>query len=143
MKRETTNNIKNKCTDAHGQQEQQKQQQERERERESIGLSDYLFLPNINMPGTTGGREKRLELEGQAFCDTKSFYPLLAKHFQPSLEEIQSTTFSDYIRYSVLRKSQEGYDDEEEEEVSERTSSCSRQSNYCAGKPKIGYDYGK
>ncbi|MGK3744517.1 MAG: hypothetical protein ACI8RD_010235 [Bacillariaceae sp.] len=95
------------------------------------------------MPGTTGGREKRLELEGQAFCDTKSFYPLLSKHFKPTLEEIQSTTFSDYIRYSVLRKSQEGYDDEKEE-VKETTSlNSSRQSSYCADKPKIGYDYGK
>jgi hypothetical protein len=94
------------------------------------------------MPSTTGGREKRLELEGQAFCDTKSFYPLLAKHFQPTLEEIQSTSFSDYIRYSVLRKSQEGYDDEKEE-VRETKSSSSRQSSYCADKPKIGYDYGK
>lgn len=88
-------------------------------------------------------RERRLQEEGQRFCRSKSFYPLHCKHFQPSLKEIQSTLFSDFVRYTVLRQSEEGYDDDEEEEEAEEKKEMLTKQIHCANNPKIGYDYGK
>lgn len=87
-------------------------------------------------------RERRLQEEGQRFCRSKSFYPLHCKHFQPSLKEIQSTLFSDFVRYTVLRQSEEGYDDDEEEEAAEEKKEMLTKKIHCANNPKIGYDYG-
>jgi len=61
-------------------------------------------------------RERQLTEEGKRFCSTESCYPQPCKHFKPTLEELQSTTFSDYVRNKVLRESERGYDDEAEEE---------------------------
>lgn len=88
------------------------------------------------MPATD--REKRLEEEGQLFCNSRSFHPLHCKHFKPTLEDIRSTTFSDYFRNIVLNQSREGYDEEKEE--GEEASTSKR---HCASNLKIGYDYGE
>mmetsp|Transcript_11919 Transcript_11919/g.22075 ORF Transcript_11919/g.22075 Transcript_11919/m.22075 type:complete len:196 (+) Transcript_11919:248-835(+) len=64
-------------------------------------------------------RERQLTEEGKRFCSTESCYPQPCKHFKPTLEELQSTTFSDYVRNKVLRESERGYDDEAEEEEEE------------------------
>jgi hypothetical protein len=68
------------------------------------------------MPAMVNGRDRRVQEEAQYFCKTKSFYPKPCRHFTPSLEELQSMTFSEYVRNTVLRQSQRGYDSDEEDE---------------------------
>ena len=96
-------------------------------------------------------RDKKVKEEAQRFCNTQSLYPIQCKHFKPTLEGLQSTTFSDYIRNKVLRECQEGYDDDEKGEETRvegrhgtRSSSNNESSKrHCANSPKINYDYGK
>jgi [histone H3]-trimethyl-L-lysine9/36 demethylase len=115
-------------------------------------------------------RDKQLEEEGKAFLSSDSCYPQPCKHFKPTLEELQSTTFSDYIRNTVLRQSERGYDDDveddsedsenEEEQEGEATSQPKTRRNststansssrspreaskrYSRNSPMVRYDYG-
>ena len=96
-------------------------------------------------------RDKKVEEEGKVFCRTQSFYPIQCKHFKPTLEGLQSMTFSDYIRSAVLGECQVGYDDDKEMEEmgvegrhGTRSSSNNENSKrHCPNNPKIKYDYGK
>eukprot|EP00529_Nitzschia_sp_RCC80_P014836 CAMPEP_0113519954 /NCGR_PEP_ID=MMETSP0014_2-20120614/43808_1 /TAXON_ID=2857 /ORGANISM="Nitzschia sp." /LENGTH=753 /DNA_ID=CAMNT_0000417733 /DNA_START=161 /DNA_END=2419 /DNA_ORIENTATION=+ /assembly_acc=CAM_ASM_000159 len=66
--------------------------------------------------------DQAMRLEADSYVKTKSFYPEPCRHFKPTIEELQSTTFSDFVRNTVLRMSERGYDesdDEEEEELEE------------------------
>jgi len=94
-------------------------------------------------------RDKKVREEAQFFCETKSLYPIRCKHFKPTLEELQSTTFSDYVRNTVLHQCEEGYSDDEEEEntVHEGHGTRSKSNNensrrHKANNRKISYDYG-
>jgi len=92
-------------------------------------------------------RDKKVREEAQSFCKIKSLYPIQCKHFKPTLAELQSTTFSDYVRDVVLSQCEEGYDDEAEEIVVEthgtRSKSKSEKSKRHNPKNrKIAYDYG-
>jgi len=82
-------------------------------------------------------REKRLEEEGKLFRNSRSFQKLHCKHFKPTLEEIRSTTFSDYCRNIVLNQSRERYDEEKGDRGVVTSSK-----RHCVSNPKIGYDYG-
>jgi [histone H3]-trimethyl-L-lysine9/36 demethylase len=115
-------------------------------------------MPQINL------RDKKLEEEGKRFLSTDSCYPQPCKHFKPTLEELQSTTFSDYIRNTVLRQSERGYDDVSGEEDSDddkehceapsvatgdSNTGCNRSRSpkqvnkrYCRKNPMVRYDYG-
>lgn len=97
-------------------------------------------------------RDNKVKEEAQYFCGTKSVYPLECKHFKPTLAELQSTTFSDYVRDVVLRECEEGYDEEEEEnnvpvvESPHGTRSKSKPEKCQRHDPnsrKITYDYGE
>ncbi len=93
-------------------------------------------------------RDKKVKEEAQHFCKTKSLYPIQCKHFKPTLAELQSTTFSDYVRDVVLSQCEEGYDDEAEETVVEshgtRSKSKSEKSKrHNPNKRKITFDYGE
>ena len=98
-------------------------------------------------------RDRKVREEAQFFCSTKSLYPIQFKHFKPTLEEIKSATFSDYVRNVVLSQCEEGYNDEDEDEENEEivgethgTRSKSKIGNskrYEANNRKINYDYGK
>jgi JmjC domain, hydroxylase len=68
------------------------------------------------MPAMVNDRDRRVQEEAHYFCKTKSFYPRPCRHFTPTLEELQSTTFSEYVRNTVLRQSQRGYHSDDEEE---------------------------
>lgn len=95
-------------------------------------------------------RDKRVEEEANHFCTTKSFYPIHCKHFKPTLEELQSTTFSDYVRNTVLSQCQVDYSDAEEEAAgvvngghgSRIAPNNENSKRYCAKTPKISFDYG-
>jgi len=92
-------------------------------------------------------RDKKVREEAQFFCKTKSLYPIQCKHFNPTLEELQSTTFSDYVRKTVLSQCEEGYKDYDEEEdgILEEIHGTRRNSNVVNSKNhnrKINYDYG-
>jgi len=97
-------------------------------------------------------RDRKVREEAQFFCSTKSLYPIQCKHFKPTLEEIKSATFSDYVRNVVLSQCEEGYNDEDEDEENEEivgethgTRSKSKIGNskrYEANNRKINYDYG-
>lgn len=106
-------------------------------------------------------RDKQLEEEGKAFLSTDSCYPQPCKHFKPTLEELQSTTFSDYIRNVVLHQSERGYDDGEDSDESDSennngaseatthrspvsSSRSPRQPSkrYIRNSPLVKYDYG-
>jgi len=70
-------------------------------------------------------RDKKVKEEARVFCNTKSLYPIHCKHFEPSIEELGAATFSEYVRYTVLRQCQEGYNsdgdgDGEEQEPRQR-----------------------
>lgn len=99
------------------------------------------------MPGNR--RDKKLREEAQYFCTTKSVYPIQCKHFKPTLAELQSTTFSDYVRDVVLGQCEEGYNDEEEDIVVEeshgtRSKSKSEKSRrHNPNNQKVNYDYGE
>lgn len=98
-------------------------------------------------------RDKKVREEAQYFCKTKSLYPLECKHFKPTLEELQSTTFSDYVRNVVLSQCAVGYsDDENEDDVNlqknhehgtRSSSNIDNNRRHKAGNRKISYDYGK
>ncbi len=98
-------------------------------------------------------RDNKVKEEAQYFCGTKSVYPLECKHFKPTLAELQSTTFSDYVRDVVLRECEDGYDDEEEEENNvpvvesghgTRSKSTPEKSRrHDPNSRKITYDYGE
>jgi hypothetical protein len=68
------------------------------------------------MPAMVNGRDRKVQEEAQYFCKTKSYYPISCRHFTPSLEELQSTTFSEYVRNTVMRQSQKGYDSDDEQD---------------------------
>jgi hypothetical protein len=57
-----------------------------------------------------------MRAEADSYVKTKSFYPEPCRHFKPTIEELQSTTFSEYIRKTVLRMSERGYDESDHEE---------------------------
>ena len=96
-------------------------------------------------------RDRKVREEAQFFCSTKSLYPIQCKHFKPTLEDIKSATFSDYVRNVVLAQCEEGYNDEDEENdeiVGETHGTRSRSKignskRYEANSRKINYDYGK
>ena len=96
-------------------------------------------------------RDNKVQEEAKYFCGTKSVYPIECKHFEPTLAELQSTTFSDYVRDVVLRQCEEGYDDEEENDVpvvetGHGTRSKSKPEKSRRHDPKsrkITYDYGE
>lgn len=97
-------------------------------------------------------RDNKVQEEAKYFCGTKSVYPIECKHFKPTLEELQSTTFSDYVRDVVLHQCEEGYDDDEEEnnvpvvETGHGTRSNSKPETSRRHDPKsrkITYDYGE
>jgi len=100
------------------------------------------------MPGND--RDRKVREEAQFFCKIKPLYPIQCKNFKPSLEELQSTTFSDYVRNIVLGQCEEGYNDdyEEEEEIAEEIhgtrslSAIENSKRHKAGNRKINYDYG-
>lgn len=80
------------------------------------------------MPAVVNNRDRKVKEEAQFFCKTKSFYPKPCRHFTPTLEELQSTTFSEYVRNTVLRQSQRGYDSDQEDEENPHASSTRRTS---------------
>ena len=98
-------------------------------------------------------RDKKVREEAHYFCRTKSLYPIQCKHFKPTLEELQSTTFSDYVRNTVLSRCEKGYNDEDEDEKSGgiengnhgTRSKLKIESNkrYEVTNRKASYDYGK
>lgn len=57
-------------------------------------------------------RDRKVLDEAKFFCRTKSHYPQPCNHHKPTLEEIQSTSFSDYVRRVVLRQAEPKYEDE-------------------------------
>lgn len=57
-------------------------------------------------------RDRQVLEEAAYFCKTKSQWPQPCSHHKPTLEELQSTTFSDYVRKRVLRSAEPTYDDE-------------------------------
>mmetsp|Transcript_9002 Transcript_9002/g.26756 ORF Transcript_9002/g.26756 Transcript_9002/m.26756 type:complete len:616 (-) Transcript_9002:1306-3153(-) len=95
-------------------------------------------------------RDKRVREEAQIFCKSKSAYPIHCKHFKPTADELRSSTFSEYIRNTVLNECQEGYSDSEEEQpirVNDKSVVGSISNNesskrYRANSPKISFDYG-
>ena len=96
-------------------------------------------------------RDKKVREEAQYFCRTKSLYPIQCKHFKPTLEELQSTTFSDYVRNTVLSRCEEGFNDDEEKEEdtgdnnhgTRSRSKIESSKRYEANSRKVSYDYGK
>jgi len=61
-------------------------------------------------------RDRKVREEAQSFCESRSsYYPRPCLHHLPTLEELQSTNFSDFVRNVVLRKAELGYDDRGEE----------------------------
>ena len=97
-------------------------------------------------------RDKKVKEEAQVFCRNKSLYPIQCKHFSPTLEELQSTTFSDFVRNVVLSRCREGYNDDDEVEedraVEDRNETRTRSIIDCckrhsAKNGKINYDYGE
>jgi [histone H3]-trimethyl-L-lysine9/36 demethylase len=112
-------------------------------------------MPEINL------RDKKLEEEGKRFLSTDSCYPQPCKHFKPTLEELQSTTFSDFIRNNVLQQSERGYndvavggsDDDNAQWESPQTTTGNRNTKsnrspkqvnkrYSRNSPMVRYDYG-
>lgn len=83
-------------------------------------------------------RERKLKEEGRRFCRSSSFYPVQCKHFKPTLEEISSINFSDYVRYTVLKQSEEGYSDAEQCDNKNK----SKIKLYRVNDPKIEYKHG-
>jgi hypothetical protein len=61
-------------------------------------------------------RDKKVREEAQWFCDTKATWPKPCNEHQPTLQELEATTFSDYVRTVVLRKAQLYDNDKDEEE---------------------------
>ena len=68
------------------------------------------------MPEKLSDQNRQLTEQAKRFLDSDSCYPQPCKHFKPTLEELDATTFSDYIRNVVLHQSERGYDDDAEEE---------------------------
>lgn len=113
-------------------------------------------------------RDRAVHEEAQSFVKTKTFYPEPCRHFKPTLTELASTTFSDYIRNTVLKKSERNYENESEDEEEEKrlqerrdqttnggcntnvtsgdnvnvNNNCPKQQKHCAGSPMVRYDYG-
>mmetsp|Transcript_26153 Transcript_26153/g.61436 ORF Transcript_26153/g.61436 Transcript_26153/m.61436 type:complete len:609 (-) Transcript_26153:1242-3068(-) len=99
-------------------------------------------------------RDKKVREEAQYFCRTQSLYPIECKHFKPTLKELQSTTFSDYVRNAVLSRCEEGfYDDDEDDDENaaesgdenhgtKRKSKTESNKRYKHADPKVSYDYG-
>lgn len=58
------------------------------------------------------GRDRQVLEEASFFCQSKSQWPQACAHHKPTLAELQSTTFSDYIRAVVLRRAEPKYEDE-------------------------------
>ena len=54
-------------------------------------------------------RDRRVHEEASEFCRKGSSYPLVCNSYTPTMDELQSTTFSDYIREVVLRKADRTY----------------------------------
>jgi hypothetical protein len=57
-------------------------------------------------------RERQVLKEAIYFCKSKSQWPRPCSHHKPTLEELQCTTFSDYVRQEVLQKAEPMYEDE-------------------------------
>jgi jumonji domain-containing protein 2 len=60
------------------------------------------------MPAKNGRDSQMLE-EGNYFSKSKSQWPQPCNHHQPTLEELKSTTFSDYVRKVVLQQAEPKY----------------------------------
>lgn len=83
---------------------------------------------DLKMPAKSG-RDVQVIEEGDYFSKSKSQWPPSCNHHQPTLEELQSTTFSEYVRMVVLKQAEPNYQEEENsttEEESSNNSSSSR-----------------
>ena len=60
------------------------------------------------------GRDRQVLAEADFFCRSKSQWPQTCTHHQPTLQELQTTTFSDFVRTVVLRQAEPKYEDHEE-----------------------------
>lgn len=58
------------------------------------------------------GRDRQVLEEASFFCKSKSQWPPACAHHCPTLEELRSSTFSDYVRMVVLRHAEPKYEDE-------------------------------
>jgi hypothetical protein len=54
-------------------------------------------------------RDRRVREEAVAFSTSKSRFPSPCNAYEPTLEELEATTFSDYIRQVVLRRAERNY----------------------------------
>jgi hypothetical protein len=61
-------------------------------------------------------RDRKLRDEANLYCETKSNYPLPCKVHKPTLETLQSMTFSDFVRRVVLKKAEQDADESDAEE---------------------------
>lgn len=79
-------------------------------------------------------RDRQVLAEAEHFLSKKANNPKPCQHHKPSLEELQATTFSDYVRNAVLKKAERGLEDSDEE-----APRCSRE---LLGEPPIRYNNG-
>ena len=67
-------------------------------------------------------RERGVREAAEYFVSAKANNPKPCRHHKPSLEELQSTTFSDYVRNKVLRSVQRDLEDSDDEGQAPRNS---------------------
>jgi hypothetical protein len=79
-------------------------------------------------------RDRQVREEAEYFLSKKANNPKPCQHHKPTLEELQATTFSDYVRNAVLKKAESGLEDSDEE--------APRNSRDLLGEPPIHYNNG-
>lgn len=79
-------------------------------------------------------RDRQVQEEANHFVSTKANNPKPCNHHKPSLEELQRTTFSDYVRNVVLRSAERDSEDADNE--------APRVDRELLERPPIHYNYG-
>ena len=82
-------------------------------------------------------RDRSVLQEAQRFCKSKSNYPQPCQSYEPTLEELDVTTFSDYVRHVVLGNAERGNNEDTKADSEKR-----RHSRDITGKPPIPYLHG-
>ena len=83
-------------------------------------------------------RDRKVREEAQFFCKSKATHPRTCQCHTPTLEELEATTFSDYVRDVVLRKAQKYYDSDSEDKDTD-TETPRKNSRDLTNKPPIQY----
>jgi hypothetical protein len=80
-------------------------------------IHQHCTLPNPNIFNRNlllfimpeNNRDRRVREEAVAFTTSRSSYPSPCNAYEPTMEELETTTFSDYIRKVVLRRAERNY----------------------------------